>query len=168
MSLSLGLLATPLGGLVIFDWGAASYTLLPESITLLADQKGVDQFLSQHAPSNGAYMDPRGVLVVVGVLPDRSDKSQQMGPMLGIEFATNLVQAFLLALVLLRLKPMSGMGYGAASALIGVLALVSIEVSYWTWYSFSIPLLTIGFFDASVGFFLAGMVICYQIRRQSR
>ena len=168
MSLRLGLLATLLGGLVIFVWGAASHTLLPEPITLLADQKGVDQFLSQHAPSNGAYMDPRGVLIVVGLLPDRSDKSQQMGPMLGIEFATNLLQAFLLTLVLLRLKPMSGMGYGAVSALMGVLAWVSIEVSYWTWYSFSIPLLTMGFFDASVGFFLAGMVIGWQIRRQSR
>ena len=167
MSLKLGVLATLLGGLVIFVWGAASHMLLPEPITALSDPKVVDQFLSQQAPKNAAYMDPRGVLVIVGLLPDRSDKSQQMGPMLGIEFATNLMQAFLLTLVLLRLKPMTGIGYGAVSALIGVMAWVSIEVSYWTWYSFPVSLLTMGFLDASIGFFLAGMVIGWQIRRQS-
>ena len=40
-------------------------------------------------------------------LPDRSDKAAQMGPLIGVEFAANLVQAFLTLLVFLRMRAMS-------------------------------------------------------------
>lgn len=139
--------------------------LPPEPVTILTDTAAVDDFLAKNAPRNGAYMDARGVMLVVGLLPDRSDKSVNMGPQLGIEFMTDLVQAFILFLVCLRFKQDSVMGYGMAGALLGLLCWVAIDVSYWNWYSFSMPLVLMGMLDAIGGFFLAGLIVGWQIRK---
>ena len=141
MNLKLAVQAVLFGGLIIFLWGAASHMLLPEPITVMSDTKSVDDFVAKNAPANGAFLDPRGVMVIVGFLPDKTDKSLNMGPQLAIEFATNLFQAFLLLVVLLRVKAKSVFDYGLVSCILGVMAWVSIEVSYWNWYSFSPPLL---------------------------
>ncbi len=166
MNLKLAVQATLLGGLVIFVWGAASHLLLPEPITVMSDTKSVDEFVAKHAPFNGAFVDPRGVMVIVGFLPGKTDKSLDMGPQLAIEFATNLLQAFLLLVVLLRLKANSVLNYGVLSGILGLMAWVSIEVSYGNWYSFPLSLLVIGFLDATLGFFLAGAVIGWLIQKQ--
>lgn len=139
----------------------------PEPVTRLSDPAAVDDFLAKNAPRNGSYMDARGVMISVGFLPDRSDKSVNMGPQLGIEFATDLVQAFLLFLIFLRFKQDTVLGYGVAGLLLGLLSWVSIEVSYWNWYSFSMPLVLMGLLDAVGGFFLAGLVVGWQIRKSA-
>ena len=159
--------ATLLGGLVIFVWGALAHMLPPEPVTVLADPVAVDQFLAKNAPRNGVYMDVRGVMVVVGLLPDRSDKSVNMGPQLGIEFVTDIVQAFVLFLIFLRFRQDSLMSYGIAGALLGLLSWVAIDVSYWNWYSFSMPLVLMGLLDAIGGFFLAGLIVGWQIRKSA-
>jgi hypothetical protein len=90
-----------------------------------------------------------------------------MGPQLGIEFATDLVQAFLLFLIFLRFKQDTILGYGVAGLLLGLLSWASIEVSYWNWYSFSMPLVLMGLLDAVGGFFLAGLIVGWQIRKSA-
>ncbi|WP_031497485.1 hypothetical protein [Bryobacter aggregatus] len=165
MNIRLAVVGTLLAGLTIFFWGAISHMVIPDPLTTLPDPKAVTDFVDKNAPANGAYMDPRGVMVIVGLLPDRSDQTQQMGPLLGVEFLTNLVQAFLLLLVLLRLPARNTLQYGWYAMLIGLLAWVSIEVSYWNWYHFSPKLILMGFLDATIGFWLAGLVLGWLIRR---
>ncbi|MBM3760675.1 MAG: hypothetical protein FJW36_10565 [Acidobacteria bacterium] len=165
MKLKSAVLATLLGGLTIFVWGALSHMIPPEPVTTLSDTKAIDEFAAKHTPQNGAYMDPRGYMVIVGFRPDKSDKAVDMGPQLGIEFATNLVQAFLLFLVLGRIERTTVLGYGKFAALLGVMAWIAIEVSYWGWYAFPPPLVLMGLLDASVGYFLAGCLVGWQVRK---
>lgn len=57
-------------------------------------------------------------MLIVGQLPDRSDKTAQMGPLIGVEFVTNLVQEFLMLLVFLRMRAMSILQQGITDALL--------------------------------------------------
>ncbi len=157
--------ATLLGGLTIFLWGAVSHMVPPEPVHEIKDQKAVDEFAQKFTPANGAYMDPRGYLILVGFTPGRIDKSQNMGPMLITELITNFVQALLLCLILSKFKADTVVGYGTLAALIGVTTWISIEISYWNWYSFPPSLVLMGLLDAVFGFFLAGLVIGWQIRK---
>lgn len=165
MNLKRAIQATLQAGFVIFAWGAASHNLLPDPVTLITDTRSVDEFTAKTTPSNGAFLDPRGVMVIVGYLPDKSNRADNIGPQLAIEFATNVFQAFLLLVVLRRVKARSVVDFGKLSAILGVMAWVSIEVSYWNWYNFSVPLLVMGFLDSLVGFFLAGACIGWFIRK---
>lgn len=137
----------------------------PEPLTVLKDPAPIDAFLANHAPSNGVYMDPRGVFLAVRFAPGRPDKSADMGPLLGVEFATNLLQALLLALLLGRFEPTTVWRYGLYAAAIGLIAWLSTEVSYWNWYGVSWPLVSMGLLDAAPGSFLAGTIIGWQLRK---
>lgn len=157
--------STLLAGTLIFFWGASAHTLPPEPITPLKDTAALDAFLAAQAPNNATYMDARGVMIAVNFASDRHDKSQQMGPMLGLELATNLVQALLLTLVLSRFQAKSILSYGLMGLAIGLLAWISTEVSYWNWYGISFPLVAMGLLDAGPGFFFAGSIIGWQMRK---
>lgn len=159
--------ATVLAGLVIFFWGAATHTLIPEPVKIIEDTKAVDEFAAKFTPTNDAYADKRGFMVIVGFTPDRHDRTQDMGPMLIPEFCTNLLQAFLLCLVLSRLNIKTPMGIAWVSGLIGLTAFVSIATSYGTFYGFTTKLLLMDFLDATIGYFLAGWVIGWQIRKSA-
>jgi hypothetical protein len=165
MNLKSAALSVLLGGLIIFVWGALAHLLPPEPVTTLTDTKAVDDFAAKFTPTNGAFIDPRGFMVITGFLPGKPDKSQDMSPQLILELLTNFLQAGLLYFILTRLKPASILGYGTIASLLGLLAWVSLELSYWNWYSFPFSLIFMGFLDASIGFFLAGCLMGWQIRK---
>ncbi len=165
MTLPRLLVSTFLAGLAVFIWGALAHVLPPEPLTVLKEAAPVDTFLAAHAPNNGVYMDPRGVFLAVRFAPGRPDKSADMGTQLGVEFATNLVQALALALLLGRFAPTSILRYGLYGAAIGLIAWLSTEVSYWNWYGISWPLVSMGLLDAVPGSFLAGAIIGWQLRK---
>jgi len=167
MNLKAALLSTLLGGLAIFMWGAAAHMIPPEPVTVLSDHAAVDDFLAKNAPRNGSYLDARGVMISVGFLPDRADKSVNMGPQLASEFLTNLLQAFMLYWILLRFKRDTILGYGVTGLAIALFAWVTVELSYWTWYSFSMPLVLMGLLDAVGSGFLAGAIAGWQIRKSA-
>ncbi len=154
-----------LGGLVLFFWGAFAHTALPQPVTVWDKTAKVDDLLQSSAPSNGTYIDPRGVFMTVALLPDRSDKTQNMGPMLGSEFVSTLLQAAMLLWVLFHRQATTVMGYALTGAVLGALAWLSVEVSYGIWYGFSLPMLAIGLIDAAIGFGLASALIGYFIRK---
>jgi hypothetical protein len=151
--------STLLGGLVLFFWGAFSHTAIPSPVQILSDNTKVDSFLATSNIAQGVYMDDRGVFVAVDMLPDRSAKSLSMGPMLLKEFLNACLQAALLLFMLQLIRPTNIFGYTKAGALLGVIAWLGIEVSYWIWYGFSLPLIAIGLIDAGIGFALAGATI---------
>ncbi|MCL5744591.1 MAG: hypothetical protein M1541_11795 [Acidobacteria bacterium] len=132
------LLATLLGGLTIFPWGALSHVALevPGSLMPLRDGTAVIDAIRSQAPNNGVYFDPRGLLAVVSLRPDMADKSQAMGANLAIEFVSNCLNALLLAFLLLNSRVSSVLACGGLGALAGALAFTGIAVSYWNWYGF--------------------------------
>lgn len=154
-----------LGGLTLFFWGALAHMLPPEPVTTLTDPAAVDDFVAKHAPANGGYMDPRGVVIFVGFEPGRPDKTQNMGRTLGIEFLSNCLQAVLLLLILMRMKLGSIGSYGIIGAALGLLIWMAADVSNWAWYSMPPAMILMAALDAIGGNFLAACVIGWLIRK---
>lgn len=154
------LLGTLLGGLTLFVWGSLTHTLLiPEPVTELKDAKATLDYVTANAPKAGTYMDRRGVLVVNAMRADRSDKSQDMGPELLAELASNFVQAALLFFVFRRLEPSGAMRRACLGATLGLAGWVGLTVSWWNWYGLSPLLIAQDAIDAAVGCALAALVL---------
>jgi len=128
------------------------------------DQLVLDAVRAQ-TNGNGVYIDPRGVFLALSLRPDLADKSQNMGRYLAVEGVTNLAQGFLLALVLLQVKPKTVLGYAVFGLLVGLVAWVGIDVSLWNWYGFSGTLTLFDLLDMPVGCGLAGLVLGWMIRK---
>jgi hypothetical protein len=158
-------LGTILAGLAIFIWGAASHTLFPEPVTMLKDADAVAKFVDANARGNGAYFDSRGVLMVVSMLPGRPDKTQMMGGNLVIELITNILQAGLLLLLLLKSNAATMRQRVGFAALAGLAAWVAIDVSYWNWYGWPAGLTALAFTDTVVGWALGGLVLSWAINK---
>ena len=154
-------------GLTIFIWGAISHMALPmpEPVQRFKNEQLVLDAVRAQTNGNGVYLDPRGVFVALSLRPDMADKSQNIGRYLAVEACTNFIEAFLLALLLLRVKPMTVPGYGIFGVLVGFVAWVGIDVSLWNWYGFSGVLTLSDLLDMPVGCGLAGLLLGWMIRR---
>lgn len=161
------LLAALLGGLTIFFWGALSHTLLemPGTLVPLKDGTSVINAIRSQAPNNGVYYDPRGLLAVVSLRPDMADKSQAMGANLAVEFVTNCLNALLLAFLLLKSRARTTLACAWLGALAGLLAFTGISVSYWNWYGFSVGFALQDLGDTVIGWFLAGAVLGWLMKK---
>ena len=154
-------------GLTIFVWGATSHMALPlpEPVEKFKNDQLVLDAVRAQTNGNGVYIDPRGVFLALSLRPDLADKSQNMGRYLAVEGVTNLAQGFLLALVLLQVKPKTVLGYAVFGLLVGLVAWVGIDVSLWNWYGFSGTLTLFDLLDMPVGCGLAGLVLGWMIRK---
>lgn len=161
------LLAALLGGLTIFIWGALSHTALELSGGMypLKDGTAVIDAIRSQAPNNGVYYDSRGLLAVVSLRPDMADKSQHMGANLGIEFATNCAEALLLAFLLARSRAKGVFERAQLTGLMGLAAFIGLEISYWNWYGFSPRFVMQGLVDIVVGWYLAGLVLGWLLKK---
>jgi hypothetical protein len=161
------LLATLLGGLTIFIWGAVSHTALelPGAMYPLQDGTAVIDAIRSQAPANGVYYDPRGLLAVVALRPDMADKSKDMGANLWIEFATNCAEALLLAFLLTRCRAKGVFERAQLTGLMGLVAFIGLEVSYWNWYGFSPRFVMGNLVDIVVGWYLAGLVLGWLMKK---
>jgi len=160
MSIKTMSIAALLGGIVIFLWGVVVHLfLIPEPTKAFKDSVAVMAFVDAQAPANGAYTDPHGAFMTVARIPGNADKGPLMGQMLGYEFLTNVLQAVILAWLLMRSTSSTVMGDARYAAMIAMLAFVAIDLSNWNWYGFP-PILTMQSMVDGVGSgFLAGAVI---------
>lgn len=161
------LLATVVGGLTIFLWGALSHTMLevPGTLMPLKDGTAVINAIRSQAPNNGVYYDSRGLLAVVSLRPDMADKSKAMGTNLGIEFVTNCLNALLLGVLLLKTRTRVPLACAGVAALAGALAFTGVSVSYWNWYGFSTGFALQDMGDVVIGWFLAGTVLGWLMKK---
>jgi hypothetical protein len=102
---------------------------------------------------------------VVSLRPDMADKSKHMGTNLGIEFATNCIEALLLTFLLWRSRAQGVFERAQLSGLMGLAAFIGLEISYWNWYGFSPRFVMGGLVDIVVGWYLAGLVLGWLMKK---
>ena len=89
-----------------------------------------------------------------------------MGRLLGTEFATELLEAFLVVWLLAqtRLTTFSGRLFFVVTA--GILAAIATNVSYWNWYGFPKRYTAAYIVIQVVGFFCIGIVAAFMLRNR--
>ncbi len=179
------LLTAILGGIVMFIWTSIAHMALPlgeagireipnESAVVSAMQSNIDE-------QTGLYIFPGPG---VGKNASREKKNEAMkhmaekmaaspsgilmyhapgrpfaiGKWLGIEFGTELLEAILVVFLLAQTRIVSFAGRVGFVLVVGILAAITTNISYWNWYGFP------GSYTASymliqiIGFLLVGIV----------
>ncbi len=188
------LLAGILGGTAMFIWTSLAHMVLPlgeagigeipnESAVLSAMQSNIrDQ--------TGLYIFPG---LGVGKNATRQEKSEAMkhiaekiaanpsgilmyhapgrpftlGKSLGIEFATELVEAILVVFLLAQTDIACFAGRFGFVLVAGILASITTNVSYWNWYGFP-EVYTVSYMLIQIiGFFLVGIVAALVVRKHA-
>ncbi len=162
------ILAVVLSALVLFAWGAISWTLLPWYSAVgnqFSDEAAVSQILKENSPEAGVYFLPFSeedhkageAAAFVNVLPNGMDMN--MGKMMGIGILGQIVSTFL---IFLLLSQTSGLNYWQR---VGFVALAGISIgfishfAYWNWFGFSTSYVLVTIVDYGIGWGLAGLVM---------
>ena len=173
------ILATILGGIVLFVWSAIAWTAIPwpgEPLRSFANEAAVEAAITANATQPGNYILPNphrpGLTTEqTGALADKMMRGPMMfaairlGPMrpfpvlLGLAFVMYLVSALIATFLL---SNTAGLSYGQRVLFVilcGVLIFVGGKLDEWIWWSFSTTYLLIEFVAIVVGWILAGLVI---------
>jgi hypothetical protein len=183
-----------LGGVTMFVWMFVAHMVLPlgeagvkeipnEALVLTAMQAtmgaggGVYVFPGTGLPPNATsdqrnaamreYNDklaasPSGFLVYHG-----PGASFSFPKALGIEFALELAEALLAAWLLSLSVVSSLLARVAFVTVVGVIAAIATNISYWNWYSLSGTYTAAYVFTQAAGFLCAGLVIAAMMRRKT-
>ncbi len=188
------LLASILGGLTLFVWMFVAHEFLglgemgvgeiPNEAVVLNAMRGA-------IPEPGFYIFPGFGLGPKptseqrnAAMPEYMKKYEQsphgvliyhpasgpfhFGALLGREFALNVLEALLAALLVAYAA--NGRGYAARVGLVtiaGTLAAISTNVEYWNWYEFPGNYITGYMTTQIVGFVLAGLVIAAFVKSRA-
>ena len=179
------LLTAILGGIVMFIWTSIAHMALPlgeAGIREIPNESAVVSAMhSNIGEQTGLYIFPGPG---VGKNASREEKNEAMkhmaekmaanpsgilmyhapgrpfaiGKLLGIEFGTELLEAILVVFLLAQTRIVSFAGRVGFVLVVGILAAITTNVSYWNWYGFP------GAYTASymliqiIGFLLVGVV----------
>ncbi len=179
------LLSGILAGIVMFVWTSVAHMALPlgeagireipnESAVLSAMQSDIgDQTGLYIFPGPGVGKDatrqekneamkhmaekiaanPSGILMY-----HAPGRPFTFGKWLGVEFATELVEAILVVFLLAQTRIVSFSGPVGFVVVAGILAAITTNISYWNWYGFPSVYTTSYMLIQIVGFFLVGVV----------
>jgi hypothetical protein len=182
------------GGIAMFIWTSLAHMVLPlgeagigeipnESAVLSAMQSNISN-------QTGLYIFPG---LGVGKNATRQEKSEAMkhmaekiaanpsgilmyhepgrpftlGKSLGVEFATELLEAILVVFLLAQTRIASFGGRVGFVLVGGILAAIATNVSYWNWYGFPTVYIASYMLIQIVGFFLVGIVAALVLRKAS-
>jgi len=166
------LLAGVVGAIAMFVWNFVAHDLLPlgeAGIKQIDNEQALLSTMKSTLSAPGMYMypnmtkdmsenekkiasGPSGLLIY---FPSRSFSFPKM---LAIEFVTELLQA-LIAVYLLSLTSVGSFGGRLGFfALIGLLAAIATNVSYWNWYGFPDNYTCAHMLTEWVGYLCAGVV----------
>jgi uncharacterized membrane protein YkgB len=179
------LLTAILGGIVMFIWTSIAHMALPlgeAGIREIPNESAVVSGMQSNiGEQTGLYIFPSPG---VGKNASREEKNEAMkhmaekmatnpsgilmyhapgrrfaiGKWLGIEFGTELIEAILVVFLLAQTRIVSFAGRVGFVLVVGILAAITTNVSYWNWYGFP------GAYTASymliqiIGFLLVGVV----------
>jgi hypothetical protein len=187
------ILAGVLGGIAMFIWSSIAHMLLPlrhvgihelpnEQAVLaamqtnLGDKSGLYLFPGLGVGDNPTHeqeseamkhmnekiaSNPSGLLMYYAT----GTRSMNMGKLLTIEFATELLEAILAVFLLAQTRIISFGGRVGFVFVAGILAAIATNISYWNWYGFP------GNYTASymliqiVGFLCIGLVAALVLRK---
>jgi hypothetical protein len=186
------LLAGILGGMAMFLWISIAHMALPlgeAGIGEIPNESGVlSTMQSSIGEQTGLYVFPG---LGVGKNASRQEKNEAMkhmnekiaanpsgilmyhapgrpfafGKALGIEFATELLEAILVVFLLAQTRIASFAGRVGFVLVAGILAAIATNISYWNWYGF--PSVYVGSYMLIqiVGFFFVGIVAALVLRK---
>lgn len=185
MSLGRIVIASLVGGLAAFVWGAVAHMALPIGEMGMSNLPGEQMILPAfrfNIKEHGFYMfpgmpendaseaamksweekcrqGPSGLLII------RPNGEEPMSArQLGVEYASSALAASFLALVLARIR-----GGVFAKAMIGaafgLFAWLSIDVSYWNWYSFPTAKAIGSMIEQGVGGLVTGWAVALVLGR---
>ena len=173
------LIATVLGAVVLFVWGAISWTVLPwhhSTIHTFEDESGVAEYISAQTSESGIYYLPGKTM---GDFPEEdlatSKALYETGPVLfvsahlgpsgsmGLGMAKSFAVQFLSALAVVLLLQCGHVERFAcrwrACILIGLAIGIQANLPNMIWWSFPADYVFIGVADTVIAWTLAGFVI---------
>ncbi len=186
------LLAGILGGIVMFIWTSIAHMALPlgeaglgeipnESAVLSAMQSNIGEQTGLYIfPGRGLgknatrqekqeamkhmgekiAMNPSGILMY-----HAPGRPLSLGKLLGVEFATELLEAILVVFLLAQTRIASFAGRVGFVLVAGILAAIATNVSYWNWYGFPSVYTASYMLIQIVGFLCAGIVAALVLRK---
>jgi hypothetical protein len=185
------LLAGILGGIVMFIWTSIAHMALPlgeagvgeipnESAVLSAmqsnigDQTGLYIFPGLGAGKNATRQEKNEAMKHMGekvaanpsgiLMYHAPGRPLALGKLLGVEFATELLEAILVVFLLAQTRIASFAGRVGFVLVAGILAAIATNVSYWNWYGFPRVYTASYMLTQIVGFFLVGIVAAFMLR----
>ena len=185
--------AAILGGITMFIWSFLAHDLLPlgetgmrefkdEAAMLdalktnLGDAHGLYHFPGHKAGPNATRQEKSDAMKRAmekaasgpsGVLLYHSTREFSFGKLLGIEFATELLEAMLVVFLLTQTGIESFSGRIGFVFVAGILAAITTNIPYWNWYGFpsnyTAPYMSIEI----IGFLCVGLVAALLLKNKS-
>ena len=184
-------LAGILGGIAMFLWSFVAHDLLPlgeigvcqfenEDAMLdalktnVGDAPGFYHFPGHHAGPNAtahekseaikramekAATGPSGILIY------HPTRQFSFGKLLGVEFATELLEAILAVFLLTQTRIQSFGGRVGFVLVVGILAAITTNIPYWNWYGFPSNYTAAYMFTEIAGFLCVGIVAALLLPR---
>lgn len=170
--------AALVGGLIVFAWGAIAHMATPlgmAGMSFLPDEGATIEGLRVSVPKTGMYIFPTEGMTSKdeaqkkawtekirrgpsGLLLYRAEGMEPMSPrLLVVEFTTNVLAAFVAALVVSMIA-----GYSRrvlAVLLLALFGFCSLSLSYWNWYGFPTTYIGAELLTEAIGWLLAGLAI---------
>jgi hypothetical protein len=178
------LVAGILGGIAMFIWSFIAHDLLPlgeigirqfqdegpmldAMKTNLGDAGGLYHFPGFHAGPNATRQEraeamkramEKAATGPSGILLYHPTRQFAFGKLLGVEFATELIEALIVVFLLAQTNIGSFFGRVIFVFFAGVLAAIATNIPYWNWYGFPKRYTVAYMFIQVVGFLIVGIV----------
>jgi len=185
-------LAAILGGIAMFIWSFIAHDLLPLGETGIRELNNepamLDALKTNLGEARGLYHFPGHT---AGPDATRQEKSEAMkramekaasgpsglliyhpsreftfGKLLGIEFATELLEAILIVFLLTHTRIESFGGRVGFVLVVGILAAVTTNIPYWNWYGFPTDYTAAYMFIEIIGFLCVGLVAALLLKNR--
>jgi hypothetical protein len=186
-------LAAILGGIAMFIWSFIAHDLLPlgemgmrefknEAAMLdalktnLGDGGGLYHFPGHKAGANATRQEKGEAMKRAmekaasgpsGMLLYHPTREFTFGKLLGIEFATELLEAILVVLLLTQTRIESFGGRVGFVLIAGILAAITTNIPYWNWYGFPSSYTAAYMSIEIIGFLCVGLVAALLLRNRS-
>ena len=185
--------AAILGGITMFIWSFLAHDLLPlgetgmrefknEAAMLdalktnLGDAYGLYHFPGHKAGPNATRQEKSDAMKRAmekaasgpsGVLLYHSTREFSFGKLLGIEFATELLEAMLVVFLLTQTGIESFSGRIGFVFVAGILAAITTNIPYWNWYGFPSNYTAAYMSIEIIGFLCVGLVAALLLKNKS-
>ena len=182
------ILAGIAGGIVLFMWGAFSHMVLPlgeAGIKSLPNEAAVMAAMKSNITEPGLYFYPgmpgghsaneaeqaafeaKYKAGPHGILVYHPTGGEIMPPsMLLTELLSNILAAIAAAFVI-SVMVSTFLGRVIAAGVFGLVAWLSVDVSYWNWYGFPTDYIAAQMGDQVIGWLLAGLAIAAIVKGRS-
>jgi len=186
-------LAAILGGIAMFIWSFIAHDLLPlgemgmrefkdEAAVLdalktnLGDARGLYHFPGHRAGPNATRQEKSDAMKRAmekaasgpsGLLIYHPSREFTFGKLLGIEFATELLEAILVVFLLTQTRIESFAGRVGFVFLAGILAAIATNIPYWNWYGFPSRYTAAYMSIEIIGFLCVGLIAALVLRNRS-